>query len=178
MGGWSVRASSSDDGHGQRIAAPGVGYYSSGGVASTQVVVDSDLDDLFCDDGRLLSVSGLTGALFDEPRASGSGTKNENYSLSLSRQKDPLDWRGSAWWCGRDRVGGGGGARGGRPGWCVPTARITARGSPRGCPVLPLRMFPSPSPAPSACGRRPAAGPMMRGRGPGPPPAGPRRCWC
>ena len=28
----------------------------------------------------------------------------------------PLDWRGSARWCGRDWAGGGGGARGGRPG--------------------------------------------------------------
>ena len=28
----------------------------------------------------------------------------------------PPDWRGSARWCGRDWAGGGGGARGGRPG--------------------------------------------------------------
>ena len=83
--------------------------------------------------------------------------------------------RGSARWCGRDRAGGGGGARGDRSGMvCSDQFGVTTRGSPRGCPILPLAMFPSPSPAPSACGWPPTAGPMTCGRGPGRPPAGPR----
>ena len=87
----------------------------------------------------------------------------------------PPDWRGSARWCGRDWAGGGGGARGDRSGMvCSDPFGVTTRGSPRGCPILPLWMFPSPSPAPSACGWPPTAGPMTRGRGRGRPPAGSR----
>ena len=80
-------------------------------------------------------------------------TRNETFSPG-----GPLDWPGSAWWCGRDWAGGGGGARGDRSGIVCSDQKNRYQGSPRGCLILPLWMFPSPSPTPSACGWRPIAG--------------------
>ena len=92
-------------------------------------------------------------------------------TLSLSHQEDPRtdqDWHGR----GRSKTTPGG-ARGGRSGWL-----FWLRRGPPCCPILPLRMFPSPSPTPSVCGWRPIAGSMMRVRGGGRPPVGFRPCSC
>ena len=93
--------------------------------------------------------------------------------MSLSHQEGP--WTGGDWRGGAGGIGwGGGGARGDRSGIVCSNHMNHYQGVPACCLILPLAMFPSPSPTLSACGWRPTAGRTTRGRGPGRPPAGPR----
>ena len=68
----------------------------------------------------VLSISALLVRALGSNRSDGDGLCRvligETGDIEPFSPGKPPDWRGSARWCGRDWAGGGGGARGGRPG--------------------------------------------------------------